>query len=156
MLCGQPIGFTDFAVELLRFPGCNTVSKLARRASNVSIPRLIVAKGIKGFSETECPDREEKRSICYRSKTLWLDWCFLVLRSVYPIVLVPRRNAPRSGVTCILWLDHLPRHNHQPRCLVMPSPNAANTSESVYCFALHPPWSSIARGIRILSVLFSF
>ena len=59
MLCGQLIGFTDFVVELLRFPGCNTVSKLARRASNVSIPRLIVATGIKKFLETACPDFEE-------------------------------------------------------------------------------------------------
>lgn len=88
----------------------------------------------------DCVSRLQKRQrcTCCKSKTLELDWCMPALRSVYPIVLVPRRNAPRNSVTCSMWLAHSPRHIHQPRRLVMPSPNAANTSESVYCFALHP------------------
>ena len=57
LLCGQLIGVVDFALEFRRLPG-STVSKLARRASSVSISWLIVAK--KGSPGTIRPVRKKK------------------------------------------------------------------------------------------------
>ena len=78
---------------------------------------------------------QSKCAISVLSKKRW-SWAVVCRRCALftPIVLVSRRNAPRaSGVTCNLWLDHLLCRSHQLRCLVMRSPNAENTSVSVYC-----------------------
>jgi len=67
LLCGQLIGFVDFALEFRRLPGCSTVSKLARRASNVSISWLIAAKkGSPGAIRPASKKRTQYLFECFR------------------------------------------------------------------------------------------
>lgn len=150
LLCGQLIGFTDFVLDPLRFPGFNTVSKLARRASNVSIPWLIVT-----VFATKTPFEDTRRKINARhpdsrhgsSTPKCAEVVVLGVCALFILLFWPQRAQSRAlWLTVAHLISHAAVQNEYVRGAAIQSlerESQATPEALLVCFLLCSCWKSM-------------